>query len=94
MTLRRRKMLSPWGFQHRRAQLRERWFSTLKMREKSAAEKKEKGKLVRKETRLKIVIGGMHVSKGILTTRGGMTSHRRSGSKGDKKCCGLQDAMR
>ena len=41
--------------------------------EKLAA-KKEKVILVRKETSPED-IGGMHVSRGILTTRGGMTSH-------------------
>ena len=48
--------------------------------EKLAA-KKEKVILVRKETSPED-IGGMHVSKGVLTTRGGMTS-RCCGSKGD-----------
>jgi len=53
--------------------------------EKLAA-KKEKVILVRKETSPED-IGGMHVSKGILTTRGGMTSHAAVVARGMGKCC-------
>ena len=51
-----------------------------------SAEKKEKVILVRKETSPED-IGGMHVSKGILTTRGGMTSHAAVVARGMGKCC-------
>ncbi len=50
------------------------------------AEKKEKVILVRKETSPED-IGGMHASKGILTTRGGMTSHAAVVARGMGKCC-------
>ena len=50
------------------------------------AEKHEKVILVRKETSPED-IGGMHVSKGILTTRGGMTSHAAVVARGMGKCC-------
>jgi len=50
------------------------------------AVKKEKVILVRKETSPED-IGGMHVSKGILTTRGGMTSHAAVVARGMGKCC-------
>ncbi len=50
------------------------------------AEKKEKVILVRKETSPED-IGGMHVSQGILTTRGGMTSHAAVVARGMGKCC-------
>ena len=50
------------------------------------AEKKEKVILVRKETSPED-IGGMHVAKGILTTRGGMTSHAAVVERGMGKCC-------
>ena len=50
------------------------------------AEKKEKVILVRKETSPED-IGGMHVSRGILTTRGGMTSHAAVVARGMGKCC-------
>ena len=50
------------------------------------AEKKEKVILVRKETSPED-IGGMHVAKGILTTRGGMTSHAAVVARGMGKCC-------
>ena len=53
--------------------------------EKMAA-KKEKVILVRKETSPED-IGGMHISKGILTTRGGMTSHAAVVARGMGKCC-------
>ena len=53
--------------------------------EKLAA-KKEKVILVRKETSPED-IGGMHVSKGVLTTRGGMTSHAAVVARGMGKCC-------
>ena len=53
--------------------------------EKLAA-KKEKVILVRKETSPED-IGGMHVSRGILTTRGGMTSHAAVVARGMGKCC-------
>ena len=53
--------------------------------EKMAA-KKEKVILVRKETSPED-IGGMHVSKGVLTTRGGMTSHAAVVARGMGKCC-------
>ena len=49
-------------------------------------EKKEKVILVRKETSPED-IGGMHVSRGILTTRGGMTSHAAVVARGMGKCC-------
>ncbi|MCF6159442.1 MAG: pyruvate, phosphate dikinase [wastewater metagenome] len=49
-------------------------------------EKKEKVILVRKETSPED-IGGMHVSQGILTTRGGMTSHAAVVARGMGKCC-------
>ena len=54
--------------------------------EKWALDKKEKVILVRKETSPED-IGGMHVSKGILTTRGGMTSHAAVVARGMGKCC-------
>jgi len=54
--------------------------------EKLATEKKEKVILVRKETSPED-IGGMHVAKGILTTRGGMTSHAAVVARGMGKCC-------
>lgn len=54
--------------------------------EKWALEKKEKVILVRKETSPED-IGGMHVSRGILTTRGGMTSHAAVVARGMGKCC-------
>lgn len=50
------------------------------------AEKKEKVILVRKETSPED-IGGMHASKGVLTTRGGMTSHAAVVARGMGKCC-------
>ncbi|MDE1988115.1 MAG: pyruvate, phosphate dikinase [Patescibacteria group bacterium] len=50
------------------------------------AEKREKVILVRKETSPED-IGGMHVSQGILTTRGGMTSHAAVVARGMGKCC-------
>ncbi|HHT9115657.1 MAG TPA: pyruvate, phosphate dikinase [Candidatus Wunengus californicus] len=50
------------------------------------AEKKEKVILVRKETSPED-IGGMHVARGILTTRGGMTSHAAVVARGMGKCC-------
>lgn len=54
--------------------------------EKWVHDKKEKVILVRKETSPED-IGGMHVSKGILTTRGGMTSHAAVVARGMGKCC-------
>ncbi len=54
--------------------------------EKWALDKKEKVILVRKETSPED-IGGMHVSRGILTTRGGMTSHAAVVARGMGKCC-------
>ncbi|GAN32346.1 MAG: pyruvate, phosphate dikinase [Candidatus Brocadia sp. AMX2] len=54
--------------------------------EKWTLEKKEKVILVRKETSPED-IGGMHVAKGILTTRGGMTSHAAVVARGMGKCC-------
>lgn len=48
--------------------------------------KHEKVILVRKETSPED-IGGMHVSQGILTTRGGMTSHAAVVARGMGKCC-------
>ena len=54
--------------------------------EKLATEKKEKVILVRKETSPED-IGGMHVAKGVLTTRGGMTSHAAVVARGMGKCC-------
>ncbi|MCF6153755.1 MAG: pyruvate, phosphate dikinase [Candidatus Brocadia sp.] len=54
--------------------------------EKLTLEKKEKVILVRKETSPED-IGGMHVAKGILTTRGGMTSHAAVVARGMGKCC-------
>ena len=59
LTLRRRKMLSPWGFQHRRARLTGKVVFNAEDAEKSA-EKKEKVILVRKETRLKILAECMY----------------------------------
>ncbi|TLD42841.1 MAG: Pyruvate,phosphate dikinase [Candidatus Jettenia ecosi] len=50
------------------------------------AEKNEKVILVRKETSPED-IGGMHASQGILTTRGGMTSHAAVVARGMGKCC-------
>jgi len=50
------------------------------------AEKKEKVILVRKETSPED-IGGMHVARGVLTTRGGMTSHAAVVARGMGKCC-------
>ena len=50
------------------------------------AEKKEKVILVRTETSPED-IGGMHVAQGILTTRGGMTSHAAVVARGMGKCC-------
>ena len=50
------------------------------------SEKREKVILVRKETSPED-IGGMHVSQGILTTRGGMTSHAAVVARGMGKCC-------
>ncbi|MGQ3684549.1 MAG: pyruvate, phosphate dikinase [Candidatus Loosdrechtia sp.] len=50
------------------------------------AEKHEKVILVRQETSPED-IGGMHVSQGILTTRGGMTSHAAVVARGMGKCC-------
>ena len=50
------------------------------------ATKKEKVILVRKETSPED-IGGIHVSRGILTTRGGMTSHAAVVARGMGKCC-------
>jgi pyruvate,orthophosphate dikinase len=54
--------------------------------EKLAVEKREKVILVRKETSPED-IGGMHVAEGILTTRGGMTSHAAVVARGMGKCC-------
>lgn len=48
--------------------------------------KKDKVILVRKETSPED-IGGMHVAEGILTTRGGMTSHAAVVARGMGKCC-------
>jgi len=50
------------------------------------AEKKEKVILVRTETSPED-IGGMHAAQGILTTRGGMTSHAAVVARGMGKCC-------
>lgn len=50
------------------------------------AEKNEQVILVRKETSPED-IGGMHVSQGILTTSGGMTSHAAVVARGMGKCC-------
>ncbi len=50
------------------------------------AEKKEKVILVRTETSPED-IGGMHAARGILTTRGGMTSHAAVVARGMGKCC-------
>jgi len=50
------------------------------------AEKKEKVILVRKETSPED-IGGMHIARGVLTTRGGMTSHAAVVARGMGKCC-------
>ncbi len=54
--------------------------------EKWTLEKKERVILVRKETSPED-IGGMHIAKGILTTRGGMTSHAAVVARGMGKCC-------
>lgn len=51
-----------------------------------AEEKNEKVILVRKETSPED-IHGMHVSQGILTSRGGMTSHAAVVCRGMGKCC-------
>lgn len=50
------------------------------------AEKNEKVILVRIETSPED-IGGMHVSQGVLTTRGGMTSHAAVVARGMGTCC-------
>jgi pyruvate,orthophosphate dikinase len=50
------------------------------------AQAKEKVILVRTETSPKD-IGGMHVAQGILTVRGGMTSHAAVVARGMGKCC-------
>ncbi len=50
------------------------------------AEEGEKVILVRNETSPED-IGGMHVSQGILTARGGMTSHAAVVARGMGKCC-------
>lgn len=61
-------------------------------RAEELAEKKEKVILVRKETSPEDLIG-MNVSQGILTARGGMTSHAAVVARGMGKCCvsGCQD---
>ncbi|PIZ76261.1 pyruvate, phosphate dikinase [Candidatus Peregrinibacteria bacterium CG_4_10_14_0_2_um_filter_38_24] len=51
-----------------------------------ATEKDEKVILVRKETSPED-IHGMHVAQGILTSRGGMTSHAAVVARGMGKCC-------
>ncbi len=51
-----------------------------------AAEKNEKVILVRTETSPED-IGGMHAAQGILTARGGMTSHAAVVARGMGKCC-------
>ncbi|MBI5188178.1 MAG: pyruvate, phosphate dikinase, partial [Nitrospirae bacterium] len=51
-----------------------------------AAEKGEKVILVRTETSPEDV-GGMHAAQGILTARGGMTSHAAVVARGMGKCC-------
>jgi pyruvate,orthophosphate dikinase len=51
-----------------------------------AAEKKEKVILVRTETSPED-IGGMNAAQGILTARGGMTSHAAVVARGMGKCC-------
>ncbi|MBI4690823.1 MAG: pyruvate, phosphate dikinase [Nitrospirae bacterium] len=51
-----------------------------------AAEKGEKVILVRTETSPED-IGGMHAAQGILTARGGMTSHAAVVARGMGKCC-------
>src|SRR4030066_603420 len=51
-----------------------------------AASKGEKVILVRSETSPED-IGGMHAAQGILTARGGMTSHAAVGARGMGKCC-------
>ncbi len=51
-----------------------------------AAEKSEKVILVRTETSPED-IGGMHAAQGILTARGGMTSHAAVVARGMGKCC-------
>ncbi len=50
------------------------------------AQRKERVILVRSETSPED-IGGMHVAEGILTTRGGMTSHAAVVARGMGKCC-------
>jgi pyruvate, orthophosphate dikinase len=59
-----------------------------------ATEKNEKVILVRKETSPED-IHGMHVAQGILTARGGMTSHAAVVCRGMGKCCvsGCNDVM-
>lgn len=59
-----------------------------------SAEKGEKVILVRKETSPED-IQGMYISQGILTARGGMTSHAAVVCRGMGKCCvsGCQDIM-
>ena len=59
-----------------------------------ATEKNEKVILVRKETSPED-IHGMHVAQGILTARGGMTSHAAVVCRGMGKCCvsGCNDIM-
>ncbi|MBI4684041.1 MAG: pyruvate, phosphate dikinase [Nitrospirae bacterium] len=52
----------------------------------TAAEKGEKVILVRTETSPED-IGGMHAAQGILTARGGMTSHAAVVARGMGKCC-------
>ncbi len=52
----------------------------------NAAGKKEKVVLVRTETSPED-IGGMHAAQGILTARGGMTSHAAVVARGMGKCC-------
>ena len=54
--------------------------------EKWALEKDEKAILVRVETSPED-LKGMHVAKGILTARGGMTSHAAVVARGMGKCC-------
>ncbi|MCG2709571.1 MAG: pyruvate, phosphate dikinase, partial [Thermodesulfovibrionales bacterium] len=51
-----------------------------------AAERGEKVILVRQETSPED-IGGMHAAQGILTARGGMTSHAAVVARGMGKCC-------
>ncbi len=85
LTRKRRKKLSPKACPHHPARRQAKFVFSAE----EAEDAKAKGKdviLVRIETSPED-ISGMHAAKGILTARGGMTSHAAVVARGMGKCC-------